>query len=128
MGLFSLFKKKEPAAETLRDRRMLPRWQINARAKIRFEGVNDYLDCEVRNLNMKGFSLSLVQEIPLNCTQVTLYFSEEFFFTVDIAIENHKQSDDRNIYWAKFTKVRDNDREKMFRMMRRNFPQYLEKI
>lgn len=127
MGLFGFSKKKKiEAPETFKERRALPRWAISAKAKIKRDGQSD-IDCEVRNLNMRGFAVVTANKIPPDCLHFTLYFNERFFFTVDVMIVWQKEAEGKNIYGIKFTRIRDADREKMYQMMRQDFPEHLEK-
>jgi hypothetical protein len=126
MGIFSFFKGKHEVKQSKKpvfiERRILPRWQISAPAKLRWEGQNEFLDCQVINLNMRGFSVAIGQKIPRDCRQLTIYFSEKYIFTVEIAISWQDESEGKNTYGAKFTRIRDLDKEKMYQMMRDNFP------
>ena len=130
MWIFNLFKKKkvlpkQPAA--FKEKRFLPRWKISALAKIKWEGRDNYVPCEVRDLNMKGFSLVTTEKIPDGCTRAVLYFNDAYFFDIEIALIWHKEADCRHVYGARFTKIRDSDKEKIFRMMRDNFSSHLSK-
>jgi PilZ domain len=124
VGLFSFFKKKkEPEPKpAFVEKRLLPRWKIGALAKIRWPGASDYLTCEVRDLNMRGFCLALTEKIPEETSRVELHFNEKYFFDIEIALTWHKEAGGKQTYGAKFVKVRDSDREKIYQMMRENFP------
>ena len=127
MGLFGFFRKKPVQTSTFKERRMLPRWAIYARAKIRLEDTNAYVDCEVKNLNLRGFCVVSPLKIPEYCPTLTLYFNEKFFFTVETSMAWHKESDGTQVYGLRFAKIRDMDKEKIYQMMRQNFSQHLEK-
>ena len=129
MGLFNFFKKKKdlPQKSVLAEARILPRWKITSPAKIKWHDSKDYLACEVRDLNMRGFSLGLAEKIPENDARVELYFNEKYFFNIEISITWHKEVDGKQIYGIKFLKVRDSDREKIYQMMKENFAHHFEK-
>jgi hypothetical protein len=128
MGLFGFFRrKKEPSEQAFRERRLLPRWGICAPAKIKWKDSNAYVACEVRDLNMKGFSLAMAEKIPDGCSGVQLYFNEKFFFDIEVAVVWHKEENNKHLYGMKFTRLRDSDKEKLFVMMKENFPGYLWK-
>ena len=127
MGIFdSLRKKKEAPEGTQKEKRLLPRWDISAPAKIRYAGEESYLACEVKNLNLKGFAVIIGQPLPDQCAQTTLYFNENFFFTVDVERVWHNESNGRHIYGFKFTRIRDTDKEKIFKMIQQDFPHCLK--
>lgn len=123
MGIFSFFRKKaeppEPAAP--KEKRALPRWKISAPAKIKWLDKSDYLACEVRDLNMKGFSIVVTEKIPEGCTRAEIYFNEKFFFDIEMAVIWHKEADCKQVYGIKFTRVRESDKEKIFQMLKENY-------
>jgi len=128
MGLFDFFKEKkdfEHPAPSFRERRLLPRWQINCAARIRWDGLEDYLGCEIKNLNLKGFAVSLSQKLPEGCTKIILHFGREFIFNVEIAVLWRKETQGKDTYGVKFTKIRDADKEKIYQMVRQDFPDQL---
>ena len=123
MGLFSFFqKKKEPLAKpAFTEKRLLPRWQISAPAKIKWYGQSDYLPCQVRDLNMRGFCLILDTKITEYNGRIELYFNEKYFFDIEVSVTWHKEIDNKQIYGFKFLKIRDADKEKLYQMMKENF-------
>ncbi|MCX5694926.1 MAG: hypothetical protein NT014_07420 [Candidatus Omnitrophica bacterium] len=130
MGLFNFFRKEKdfPAKPVFVEKRLLPRWKIGAPAKIRWQGSSDYLPCEVRDLNMRGFCLVVTEKITNYNTSAQLYFNEKYFFDIEICVTWHKENDGKQIYGISFLKVRDSDREKMYRMMKENFADCLGKF
>ncbi len=123
MGLFSFFqKKKEPLAKpAFNEKRLLPRWKISAPAKIRRYEDGDYLPCQVRDLNMRGFCLILDTKITEYNGRIELYFNEKYFFDIEVSVTWHKEIDNKQIYGFKFLKIRDADKEKLYQMMKENF-------
>jgi len=77
---------------------------------------------------MKGLSLATSEKIPEGYLSFQLYFNEKYFFDVETAIVWHKkEEDDKHIYGMRFTRLRDQDKEKLFVMMKENFPGHLWK-
>jgi len=109
------------------EKRLLPRWKIAAQAKIKWQNFKDYLNCEVMDLNMKGFCLSSPEKILDYNTRAELYFNEKYFFEVGISVTWHKEIEEKQVYGIKFLKVRDYDREKIYQMMKENFASHLIK-
>ncbi|MFH0918541.1 MAG: PilZ domain-containing protein [Candidatus Omnitrophota bacterium] len=124
MGLFSFFKKKKvlPSPPAFVEKRLLPRWKIACAAKIKWQGATDYVACEVKDLNMRGFSLAMSEKIPEASVRVELYFNDKYFFDIEIAVTWHKVVQEKQVYGVRFLKVRDSDREKIYQMMKENFP------
>lgn len=130
MGLFSFFNKKNepPPKPAFVERRFLPRWKISAPAKIRPAGQTDYLPCEIRDLNMRGFCLVTSEKLSDYNTRVELYFNDLYFFPADITVTWHKEVEGKQVYGVRFDQVRDSDREKIYRMMKENFSSCFGKL
>jgi hypothetical protein len=128
MGLFDFLKKKnDPVPEPPKEQRLLPRWKISASAKIRLTAGAAFVPCEVKDLNLKGCCLVLEQALPEGCAEVGIYFNEKYYFDVGIAVVWHKEIENKQVYGIKFTRVRDVDKEKIFQMVRDDFPGQLWK-
>ncbi|MFA5287650.1 MAG: PilZ domain-containing protein [Candidatus Omnitrophota bacterium] len=126
MGLFNIFRKKTaPIQQGFKEKRQLPRWKISAPAKIKLTGNNDYLACEVKDLNFKGFRLIIPEKIPEECAGCELYFNDNYSFGIGITISWYKEIDGNHTYGMKFTKLRDQDKERIFQMMQERFPEHL---
>jgi hypothetical protein len=82
MGIFGFFQKKNdlPLKPAFVEKRLLARWKIAAPAKIKWQSFKDYVTCEVRDLNVKGFSLVVTERIPeVVNARAELYFNEKYF-------------------------------------------------
>lgn len=122
MGLFGFFRKKKQEEKTPAERRLVPRWNICAPAKMKWLGRDDYEECEIRDLNMKGLCVVLKEKIPEGSSGAQLYFNEQFFFDIEFVVAWYKESGGRHNYGLKFTRLRDADKERIFHMMKQNFP------
>jgi len=122
MGLFNFFfGKKDDADPAPSDKRDIPRWEISLPAKIKFEGFDDELECEVRDLNLKGFSLVSSKKIPKEQVGAKLHFNEGPSFNVEMLILWEKEADSKYLYGIKFTKLSGPDREKICQVMKDYF-------
>ena len=124
MGLFSFFQKEKtpPPSSAFAEKRLLPRWKISSPAKIKWQGFTDYVTCEVRDLNMKGLSLAMAEKVPEADARVEIYFNEKYFFDIEVSVVWHKEAEAKQIYGLRFLRVRDSDKEKIYQMMKENFP------
>ena len=88
MGLFSFFRKKKeiPLKPDFVEKRFLPRWKISAPAKVKLSGASDYLPCEIRDLNMRGFCLVTAEKISKYDGPMEVYFNEKYFYFVEVAV------------------------------------------
>ena len=130
MGIFSFFQKKKNLTPKpgFIEKRLLPRWKIQTLAKIKWQDAKDYLACEVIDLNMRGFCLSMTEKIPEIDGLVELYFNDKYFFNIEISFVWHKEINGKQVYGIKFLKVRDSDKEKIYLMMKENFASRLGKF
>jgi len=123
MGLFNFFgKNKNKIDQAPSDKRITPRWKVSMPAKIKLEGSDNYLECEVMDLNLKGFSLVTSNKIAKKETDAKLYFSDEFTFNLKISIHWEKEANNKYTYGIRFDRVTGSDREKICKMMKDYFP------
>jgi len=109
------------------EKRLLPRWKISTSAKIKWQDSKDYVNCEAMDLNMKGICLSSIDKIPEANNAVEFCFNEKYFFEIGISFVWHKEVEGKQIYGLKFLRVHDYDKEKIYQMMKENFPNHLSK-
>jgi len=121
MGLFNLFRKRKKPQETISKKQKRPRWEISAPVKIKWEGRNNYTACEVKNFSGKGCCLDIAEKITKWPVRAELYFNENFFFDVEMALVWHKGSDSKQTYGVRFSKIRDADKEKIFELIKHSF-------
>ncbi len=123
MGLFSFFEDDEEQFKlTPSDKRLAPRWKVSAPAKIKLEGFDSYLDCEVRDLNLKGFSLVLSKKIIKQRLDAKLIFNEKYSFKLEVMVLWSKAENNKYVYGMKYTKIADSDRGLILQMMKENYP------
>jgi len=129
MGLFSFPKdNKDSIKQASGEKRLAPRWKVSTPAKIKLEGSNGYLDCEVRDLNLKGFSLVIAKKILKQHVSAKLYFNDKFSFNIETTVLWNASADNKYVYGMKFTKILDLDREKILKMMKEYFPNNIWKV
>lgn len=129
MGFFDLFRKKQQAAAIPenKERRLLPRWEVSVPAQAKWEGLVDYVNCEIRDMNFRGFKIVLPQKLEEQCTKLVLRFNEDFILNAEFCILWHAELHDKHIYGCSFTRLRDQDKEKMYDFVFKNFPDQIEK-
>lgn len=110
------------------ERRRIIRWQINRQARLKLEGAYAYAPCTILDLNFKGAKLSLGQRLQIDkFFKINLMFSEEISFNVEVWVVWHKRIMESNVYGLYFTKIKDLDKEKIYKFVYKNFPQQLAK-
>jgi len=130
MGLFDFFRKKKeiPLEPVFVEKRFLPRWKISTPAKIKLAGASDYIDCQIKDLNMRGFCLATTEKISECDGAMEIRFNDKYFFFVEVSFTWHKEIEGKQAYGLRFLKVRDSDREKIYSMMKENFSSCFGKL
>lgn len=129
MGLFNWFKKKQPLKQDplAKERRLLPRWEISCSAQVKWEGQSEFIECEIRDLNFRGCRIVLAKPLGETCSKLTIRFSEDYIFDAEICILWQTVVGEKRIYGARFTRLRDQDKEKIYQFVFAHFPDQIEK-
>ena len=109
----------------MEERRMLPRWQINRSARLKFKGMDNSIDCQVKDINQKGMQVIVgeglaSENLPL-CLDIEL--DNGYVLDAQAAIAWHADSGVDNTYGLYFTRLRDADREKIYQLIRTYCPE-----
>lgn len=113
----------------MKDRRHYVRWQINRNVKVRLGSTVTDVTCVIYDLNFKGAKISLAQRLPLDRPlKINISLLEGFVFEVEIFVVWYKQVMDRNVYGVYFTRIKDSDKETIYKFMRRDYPGVLNKL
>ncbi|MFH1441869.1 MAG: PilZ domain-containing protein [Candidatus Omnitrophota bacterium] len=110
------------------ERRNFVRWQIDRQVSTKLEGAEKPLTLKVNDINLKGARISLRQRLPPDTTvRLNLPLSEGFVLNVDAFIAWHRIVNEENMYGLSFSRIRDNDKEKLFQFVRQEFPREIER-
>ena len=109
------------------ERRMVPRWELNCQAQVRWEGREQFVPCEIKDLNYRGFKIRLNQEIPEGASALIFRFSENFSINCTVKFAWSSQAEGKFIYGASFTRLKDADKERLYQFVLQNFPQSIRK-
>jgi hypothetical protein len=123
MGWLDFFKEDdEVIKQASSDKRLAPRWKVSVPARIKLEGFDSYLDCEIRDLNLKGFSLVISKKIIKKRLDAKLIFNEKYSFKIEVLVLWSRAENNKYIYGLKFNKILDADRGRILQMVKENFP------
>lgn len=125
MELFDYFfpEKEDASKPESRDKRLTPRWNVSASAKIKLEVSGGYTACEIRDFNLRGFSMVITKKIIKKRISAKLYFNEKYSFKIEAMILWAKALGNKYIYGMKFTRILDADRARILQMMKEDFPE-----
>ncbi|MDD2688566.1 MAG: PilZ domain-containing protein [Candidatus Omnitrophica bacterium] len=106
------------------DNRRFTRWNIDLPTTVTLEGAQACTDCKVSNISFKGAQICVAMKLAKDTfIKLCLTLAEGFSLTVEAWIVWHKTIDGHNVYGLYFTHISDADKEKIYRFLRRDFPQ-----
>jgi hypothetical protein len=107
-------------------RRRFVRWKINKKAKIKFVDKEEFFDCQIIDLSLKGMQIALDERLPLNkVIKLNLFLSEDFILEIESWIIWQKVLDGHYFYGLYFTHIKDYDKEKIYQFVYKYFPQII---
>lgn len=110
------------------ERRRFIRWQTFRQAKVKLPDQEDYVDCRVNDINFKGLQIFLAQKLPLDSyVKLSLILTESFTLNVEAWVTWHRSVDGHNIYGLYFTKIIDSDKERIYNLIRNEFPEQIRR-
>ena len=113
----------------MQSRRFGIRWQTNRPAKVRLEGAEGFVNCILSNISLKGFKITLSEKLPIDqFFKLDLILSEKFSLnSIEIWVAWHKTISDFNSYGVYFKKMKDSDRDSIYKFIRSDFPEQMNK-
>lgn len=113
----------------MHEQRRFARWQINREAKIRLAGAVASMTCTIHDIGFMGARISLTQRLPKDTPlKINIILPNEFAcLDIEIWVVWHKKIMDVNIYGVYFTRIKDIDKENIYKFMRRYFPEQFNK-
>lgn len=113
----------------MRERRHCARWQINRQAKVRLEGTEEFVDCQVKDIGFKGLQMVLGLKLPQESfLKLSVILSEEFTLDIEAGVVWQRSIAGLiNFYGLYFTKIKDQDKEKIYKFVYKHFPLQITK-
>lgn len=111
------------------ERRRLPRWQIRQPVKITLPGAQVPAACQIMDINLKGMQVLLGLKLATDTfVKIKIILAEGFILDIIEAwIVWRRALDGKNIYGLYFTQIKDNDKENIYKFMRKYFPNQINK-
>jgi hypothetical protein len=107
----------------VKDRRRDSRWQINRQAKVKLEGAQAFAPCRIKDINFKGLQLSLGMKLPKETfLKLSIAFADEFTLSLEAWVVWHRCIDRFNLYGLYFSKIDEQDKEKIYRFVHKHLP------
>ncbi len=123
MGFLDFFRRKDkPRATPERiERRQLPRWQLGCNAMVKWDGLNDFVSCSIRDMNFRGFQVWLDRELCRDCRALGIRFGNDLVFNVEICVIWQARVNAKYAYGCRFVRLRDTDKERLYQFVFQNF-------
>jgi hypothetical protein len=107
----------------MKDRRQDKRWQINRQAKVKLEGAQAFTPCHIKDINFKGLQIYLKIKLPKEgFLKLSIAFADEFTLSLEAWVVWHRSIDRFNLYGLYFTKINEEDKEKIYRFVHKYLP------
>ena len=112
----------------MQERRKISRWQINKPASIKLEGAVAFVDCLLKDINLKGMQIVLGLRLTVDSyIKFNLKLSEEYSLECEAWVAWHKYIEGYNIYGFYFTRLKDSDKEKIYKYVYQSVPEEIAK-
>lgn len=107
----------------MNEHRRFPRWQINQQARLKLEQAVEDVFCQVKDINYKGVGIVLGMKLPQDTAfRLHLRFSEDCTFDAEVWVAWVKVINGVNHYGLYFSRLRDVDKEKIYRFVNTHRP------
>jgi hypothetical protein len=112
-------------SDRMNERRSISRWPINHQARLKLDGSESFVDCLIKDINLKGVHILCAEQIKKDSfVKFCLFLAEGFSIDVEAWVAWHKTTGESNSYGFYFTRVKDADKEKIYRFMLQHCPKH----
>ncbi len=112
----------------MEERRKITRWQIDVPARVRHEAEEEHFSARVKDLSLKGLNLVSQEKLVKDaCVRLQVSLEEGISFKFEAWVCWHKSYEETNCYGLYFTKIDDQTKEGIFRFVRRNLHEEVNK-
>jgi len=103
------------------EQRQLPRWEIKKEAKVWIPLLQDF-SCMIEDMHLKGMCVSFNKRLPHEKTiRMSFAIGDDYdFIKIEAQIPWMKEKQDRYVYGLSFTKIDDNDKDKIYQYINAN--------
>jgi hypothetical protein len=106
----------------MQERRRSGRWQIDSQASVKIPGHAHPFYCTIEDINFKGARISFSQYMDMdNVLAMSIALENELSLNIEAAVAWNKVEGPDNVYGFSFTKIKDNDKENIYKFIQRNF-------
>jgi len=108
----------------MHERRNLTRWQLVHKARLKQEGAQVWVDCYIIDINFKGMQVALPIGLQRDVfIRMQIALSEDCTVELEAWAAWRKAVYNLNLHGLYFTKIKDEDKEKIYQFTRTHVPQ-----
>jgi len=112
----------------MQERRCTSRWQINRQTEVKLEGAEAFASCTIRDINLKGMQVCLAMKLPRDkFIKFCIFLHKKFALEVEAWVVWQKTITNENRCGIYFTKIKDHDKERIYRFVCEHYPGHLTK-
>jgi len=105
----------------MQERRYSGRWQIDSQASVKIPGHAHPFYCTIDDINFKGLRIRFSQYIDMdNVLTLGIALGSELSLNIETAVAWNKAVGPDNVYGLVFTKIKDSDKENIYKFIQRN--------
>jgi hypothetical protein len=106
----------------MQERRYSGRWQIDSQVSVKIPGHAHPFYCTIDDINFKGLRIRFSQYIDMdNALTLGIALGSELSLNIEAAVAWNKGVGPDNVYGLFFTKIKDSDKENIYKFIQRNF-------
>jgi c-di-GMP-binding flagellar brake protein YcgR len=111
----------------MEEHRSVARWQVYTEARVKFNDEEEAVDCRVEDINFKGLKMLLKERLVEDTNlKFALTLSEDFTLEAQAWVVWRKDMGIFNVYGLHFTRIKDSDKERIYRFVYKSVSQDLK--
>ncbi|MFH1457949.1 MAG: PilZ domain-containing protein [Candidatus Omnitrophota bacterium] len=108
------------------DRRCNGRWPIHRLCGVKLRGAKSFASCKVQDFSLKGLQIITERKLPEDTAmKLSLFLHEKFTLNIETYVAWHKAITEGDCYGLDFSRVKDVDKERIFRFVFENYPKLI---
>lgn len=108
--------------------RTIPRWQIDRQGTLKIEQPSQESFCQIKDISYKGAKVTLNTKLPEDTAlKISLQLSENHTIDAEVWVVWHKVINGANYYGLYFNRIRDVDKEEIFKFISAFYPNDLRR-
>ncbi len=109
------------------DRRHSGRWQIDSQASVKISGQANHFSCTIDDINFKGLRIRFSQHLDIgHDLTMSIALGDALSLDIGARVAWNKVVGQGNVYGFLFTRIKDNDKENIYKFIQKNFSEKIK--